>query len=146
VSKLKNLLLDQRWRDRAKVLFLIFWIALIFYFSSIPSLFPFAKNPLEVVPRKLAHFFEYGLLTFLLYKVVSLGRYKLFRRNLSLAIFFAVLFSISDEYHQSFIFGRHATLTDVLIDVFGVLVVAFLLILEREHQELNPSHQHLIKI
>jgi len=145
-TKLKAIINNPRYRDLAKLGLLFLWIGVIFYFSSLPSLFPFAQHPVEVIPRKLAHFFEYGLLVFLLFKVISIYRAQFFGKNLGLAVTLSILFAISDEYHQAFVFGRHAAVTDIFIDSFGVLVVAFLLILEHEHQAIKPEHRHYIKV
>lgn len=38
----------------------------------------------------------------------------------------ATLFALSDEWHQSFVPGRHATLDDAVADVVGILLAAFL--------------------
>ena len=37
---------------------------------------------------------------------------------------FSSLFGISDEYHQSFVTGRHASIVDVLIDSISSIVTA----------------------
>ena len=41
------------------------------------------------------------------------------------AVILTVLYAISDEYHQSFIPGRTATVRDIIIDIAGV-VFAFI--------------------
>ena len=38
----------------------------------------------------------------------------------------SALFAISDEWHQSFVPGRHATLDDVLADIVGIFLAALL--------------------
>lgn len=45
---------------------------------------------------------------------------------LVLAIILAVVYAFSDEYHQSFIFGRQASGQDILIDSLGIFLVAWL--------------------
>ncbi len=39
-----------------------------------------------------------------------------------LALFMAILFSLSDEFHQSFVQGRTSTLVDVGIDTVGAAI------------------------
>ena len=39
-----------------------------------------------------------------------------------LALLMAVLFALSDEFHQSFIEGRNSSLIDVMIDTGGAMV------------------------
>ena len=31
----------------------------------------------------------------------------------------AVLFGVSDEWHQSFVLGRHSTISDLIVDTIG---------------------------
>lgn len=38
----------------------------------------------------------------------------------------SVFFAISDEWHQSFVPGRHATLDDVIADLVGIFLAALL--------------------
>lgn len=38
----------------------------------------------------------------------------------------STLFAISDEWHQSFVPGRHATLDDVIADIVGIVLAALL--------------------
>jgi VanZ family protein len=40
-----------------------------------------------------------------------------------LSFILALFYAVTDEYHQSFTPGRHATVTDVLIDAGGAIVV-----------------------
>jgi VanZ family protein len=43
-----------------------------------------------------------------------------------LAFLITVLYAVSDEYHQTFIFGRQGAARDVLIDSAGVLLTVWL--------------------
>jgi len=62
-------------------------------------------------------------LTFLL--IQALQEHRLTKKKiLILAVILAVGYALADEYHQSFILGRNASLKDVLIDSSGVLLVA----------------------
>jgi VanZ family protein len=86
----------------------------IFTLSSIPSSeLPFF-NWADWAVKKGAHAFGYGLLALS------------YRRGLGatrsagwLAWILALLYALGDEYHQSFVPGRHASLTDVAIDGIG---------------------------
>ncbi len=70
--------------------------------------------------RKAAHFTEYAALGMLL-----MGGFMLLRFSMSLRMLFSLLIgaaaAFADEYHQRFVFGRGGTLSDVLLDVSGVL-------------------------
>ena len=47
-------------------------------------------------------------------------------KSMPSALGFSILYAISDEFHQSFIAGRTALFTDVLIDSAGALVGIFI--------------------
>ncbi|MBD7913360.1 MULTISPECIES: VanZ family protein [Clostridium] len=70
-----------------------------------------------LIVRKGAHFTEYLILFILTYRVLILYMEKNMSRLL--AIVFVFLYACSDEFHQSFIIGRTAAFTDVLIDTSG---------------------------
>ncbi len=89
---------------------MIAWAAVIFAFSSIPSLGT-GLGTWDLVLRKLAHTTEYAILGALL--VRALGRH-------GLAVALGTLYAVSDEVHQSFVRGRHGAWYDVLIDSVGV--------------------------
>ena len=70
--------------------------------------------------RKSAHFTEY----FVLAVTVALPLYVYRIRGIFLFFtggIFCVLFALLDEYHQSFVSGRGASLKDVGIDSLGAL-------------------------
>jgi VanZ family protein len=93
-------------------------MALIFGLSSIPSLSS-GLGTTDLVLRKLAHMTEYALLWLLW--VRALGP-----RNALWAAAIAIGYSATDEWHQSFVSGRHGTPVDVLIDATGVAIAAAL--------------------
>ena len=80
------------------------------------------EDELENLIRKVAHFFLFFTLGISLLTVLKL--YLSFLKKpliwlLTLAL--VVLFAGIDEWHQSFIPGREARFTDVIIDVVGAL-------------------------
>jgi VanZ family protein len=88
------------------------WAALIFAFSSVPSLSS-GLGTWDLVLRKLAHAAEYAVLGGLLVRALE--------RELP-AFLLGVAYAVSDELHQSFVQGRHGAPRDVAIDAAGVLV------------------------
>jgi VanZ family protein len=94
-------------------------MGLIFFLSAQEDLSS-GLGSADLILRKLAHMTEYGVL-FLLW-LRALGRPA--RPVVAAAI--TVLYAASDEWHQSFVTGRHGTPVDVLIDAAGV-AVAFVL-------------------
>ena len=88
------------------------WAAVIFAFSSVPSLSS-GLGGWDLVLRKLAHVTEYAILGALLLRAT---------RRPWLALGLAAAYAASDEVHQHFVEGRHAALLDVAIDTVGALV------------------------
>src|SRR5215510_6142396 len=88
------------------------WAALIFALSSIPSLGT-GLGTWDLILRKCAHITEYAVLAFLLARAIG-------REGPALAL--GVLYAASDELHQAFVRGRHASPVDVAIDMLGLLI------------------------
>ncbi len=121
------------WRY-APVILLVLWLGVIFFFSAQTTIGAKPGITFEVVLRKIAHFFEFFILTFLVYKTAATYRPKAFTRNMWIAVICSILYAMSDELHQGVVPGRRAAVIDVMIDSFGVLMMALFMILERERQ------------
>ncbi len=93
------------------------WCAVIFAFSSVPSLGT-GLGTWDLVLRKLAHLTEYAILGALLARATG---------GAALAIALGTLYAVTDEIHQTFVAGRAGRPLDVAIDAVGVAVgvVAF---------------------
>ena len=90
----------------------VVWAALIFTLSSIPSLGT-GLGTWDTVLRKAGHMTEFAILGALLLR--ALGR--------ELPAFVAgVAYAITDEVHQHFVEGRHASAFDVTLDAVGVAI------------------------
>jgi VanZ family protein len=87
-------------------------MALIFFFSAQPDLNS-GLGDWDTIGRKLIHAATYGLLWFLWFR--ALGRTWP-------AVAITLLYAITDEYHQTFVQGRHGSPLDVMIDGAGVLI------------------------
>jgi VanZ family protein len=92
------------------------WAAVIFAFSSIPSLGT-GLGVWDTILRKGAHMTEYAILGLLLLRALG--------RELP-AFALGIAYAITDEIHQHFVRGRHASPVDVLIDTAGVAIGVFL--------------------
>lgn len=92
----------------------------IFSFSSLPA----ARIPyfgdLDIYVKKGGHFLGYALLAVAYFWALPPRLPRLSRGLLS--VLMAMLFALSDEFHQSFVEGRTSTLRDVAIDTFGAAV------------------------
>jgi VanZ family protein len=95
----------------------VVWAAVIFTFSSIPGLST-GLGTWDLLLRKAAHMTEYAILGALLLR--ALGR--------ELPAFLAgVAYAVTDEIHQHFVEGRHASALDVVLDSVGVAIGIFIL-------------------
>jgi VanZ family protein len=86
------------------------WAAVIFALSSIPSLST-GLGFWDLLLRKCAHVTEYAILAALLFRALERWRS---------ALALGVLYAASDELHQHFVRGRHASPVDVAIDTLGL--------------------------
>ena len=101
-------------------------MALIFFFSAQEDLSS-GLGVWDTIGRKIIHMTEYGLLWFLWWRALGSG-------HPAPAIVITLLYAVSDEYHQTFVDGRHGSPVDVLIDATGV-TIAVLLVRTRHRKE-----------
>jgi VanZ family protein len=107
--------------------FLKFWFPVILYSGIIfcVSAVPYMRPPLETGNiDKAIHILEYLLFGFLLarafqqqWPAIGIGR---------VVTLCALLYGISDEYHQSFVPGRDADVSDVIADTIGGFLGAWI--------------------
>lgn len=72
----------------------------------------------ETLSRKAAHLFEYGVLAWLVLRALAASGLTR-RQSLRAAFLFCVVFAVSDEWHQTFVPGRHGKVRDVALDTLG---------------------------
>jgi VanZ family protein len=95
-------------------------MAIIFVLSSLPATQVPNFGRWDFLIKKGGHALSYGLL--------GLAYYYALPRRLAtgyrwlVALLMAVLFALSDEFHQSFVEGRTSSFRDVLIDGVGAAV------------------------
>ena len=94
-------------------------MALIFYLSSLSRL----PVPLPVASiDKLYHLLEYAALGFLVTRAFLNSSPQIFRDSPWISAFlFATLYAASNEWHQSFVQGRSASVWDWIADCLGNL-------------------------
>ncbi|MBI3169047.1 MAG: VanZ family protein [Chloroflexi bacterium] len=69
--------------------------------------------------KKCAHIVIYGLLALSYLRMLP-------GRNYKLAWLLAVIYAVTDEFHQSLVPGRHASVVDVLVfDNLGAMIALF---------------------
>ena len=86
-----------------------------------PHISDHAIDQVHFVVRKAAHFVEYSILGLLLWRLVRLDPAWESCRSWQYltALLLAALYAASDEYHQKFVPGRNAAVSDVLLDTCG---------------------------
>src|SRR4051795_11541910 len=88
----------------------VLWAAVIFALSSVPDLGT-DLGTWDTVLRKCAHATEYAILVLLLYRALG--------RELP-AFLIGFAYAVTDEIHQAFVKGRHASPFDVAMDAAGL--------------------------
>lgn len=102
---------DESTRTAAWALKILAWLQLT------PEMLVRYHVPLLV--RKLAHFTEYFVLYLLVFRVMR--QYKESHQALVYSWLVCVAYAATDEFHQTFIFGRVGQVMDVGIDSLGAL-------------------------
>jgi VanZ family protein len=77
--------------------------------------------------RKCAHFTEYFVFCLLLYRAVRAGRTGWRWAWGTVALLIATGYSVTDEFHQSFVPSRGASVYDSLLDSTGAFVALLVL-------------------
>ena len=93
---------------------------------------------IHLIIRKIAHFTEYGILGYLSVRAFRTSPGEYLRKYwffLSFAV--VVAYALIDEYHQSFVPSRTASIYDSFLDMSGGLTV--ILLLRLWHREREPS-------
>jgi VanZ family protein len=100
-------------------------MALIFVLSAQSQLPTPEQRWVDFVLEKSAHFIEYAVLAALILRALDPPRTQ--RRHAFCAVIVITwLFALSDEFHQSFVPGREADWSDVMVDWVGATIGASL--------------------
>lgn len=99
----------------------LIWAGGIFYLSGIPSLRYTQNVAEEVILRKGAHFLEYAVLAFLLFRIFRNAHQKSFGASFFWSLILASVWSASDEMHQFFVVGRTGKFIDAFFDMLSSL-------------------------
>lgn len=97
----------------------LLWAALIYYLSSFHKLQASEIGWQDFIVRKTAHFLEYAILCFLFYRALRKTTRLSLTQILILALFLTIVYSVSDEYHQTTVSGRTGRPFDVGVDGLG---------------------------
>ena len=127
-------------RFLSRYLPLVVWLAFISYASSdgfnasntsriigplvlwlFPNTSPETMATIHFITRKLAHFTEYAILGFL-----AARAFRPWPRWFLISVLLVVIYALIDEYHQSFVPSRTASIFDSLIDMAGGITALIL--------------------
>src|SRR5215212_8569426 len=108
-------------------------MAAIFTFSAQPSL-DSGLGAIDLIGRKVVHAGEYALLCFLWWR--ALATVTTPTRAALWAFLLASAYAATDEYHQTFVDGRHGTPLDWAIDSTGAAAAALYLRKARARERL----------
>lgn len=97
------------------------------------------QDKLNFIVRKTAHFTEYFILGLFLYLFIE--EFKITSTYWYVALI-GLVFAATDEFHQLFVSGRTAKITDVLIDTSGIMLS---LIIMKVYEVLNGKRKKKTK-
>lgn len=133
----------------------LIWAGLIFYLSSLPDLKSDLPNLLDLIIRKIAHMLEFGILVILLLRMFLIKEGKpidlkkslitektLLKEVFAAALILSLLYSFTDEFHQTFVFGRNGSIWDVLIDAIGIVAGIYFFVRWRLSRD-NPNKKSI---
>lgn len=129
----------------------LIWMAAIFFFSTnsfsgentgsllydifhrlFPSLTLEEFRPIHFFIRKAAHFTEYGLLALMLFRAFRSGDAVRWQWRWAIYSWLVIaVYALLDEYHQSFVASRTASINDSLVDILGGTMALLVLWLVR---------------
>src|SRR5215212_11415258 len=92
----------------------------------VPRISPERLATIHFMVRKVAHFTEYAILAFLAARAFRNSFNMVAGRWLLLSVLLVVIYALLDEYHQSFVPSRTASLGDSFIDMMGGLTMLLL--------------------
>ncbi len=112
-------------------------MAIIFGFSSLPSSEMPHLGVWDLIVQKGGHILGFGLLALAYWWGLRFDK-----RHLWLALLLTLVYAILDEFHQSFVPGRHPSWVDALvIDGGGAVIGLGLAYWVRERRVLSPKNE-----
>ena len=109
----------------------------------LPHASPETLSTVHHVIRKCGHFTEYFILSLLILRGFQAGNREFGLRLALLSILMVAGYAALDEFHQSFVPGRGAAVSDVLLDTSGgaagILIAALLVLWGRVRRQRKDS-------
>ena len=97
-------------------------------------------NKLNMPLRKCAHATEYAILA--IFIIITINEYTNKRYSISkiiITILICFIYSLTDEFHQSFVPGRTSLFTDCLIDTTGSIITCLMYTIIKKVKESKLS-------
>lgn len=93
------------------------WALVIFFLSSTPTIKVSEFFIWDFISKKISHIFIYAVLFTLILRATGF--------NWILSFILTMSYAASDEYHQSFVLGRTASILDLGFDLTGANIAAY---------------------
>ena len=107
-------------KRRTASIFMLMLIAIeIFYFSSLSSSGGAGGN--IWIPR-IYHFAVFFLFAFFLFAVIKKDK-KIKAKYIVIVVIISIVYAVLDEFHQTFVPGRDASIRDILTDTLGIFLL-----------------------
>jgi VanZ family protein len=104
-----------------------------------PNTSPETLDVVHFIMRKIAHFTEYAILGFLAARAFrTSSHHAIKQRWFLICVSLVVVYALLDEYHQSFVPSRTASIFDSMIDMTGGLTA--LLIVRKRTADTTREH------
>lgn len=112
---------------------IIYLIPILLYSTILFILSNQSKNPDFINDNygmdKLVHMIAYSIFALLL-NIALITKIESIKKRVFMVLIIGLLFGISDEFHQSFVPGREASISDLIFDLLGVCLSLLIIYLK----------------
>ena len=136
-------MLRKLWPTWVDWLWLIVWLSVIYFFSSLPD--PKVPGTDILFLRKGMHMAEYLLLFISWLRALRHSFAWHWQAIVRLALLATVAYAISDEIHQHYV-GRDGNVVDVVIDAALPILIWFRTEVQRRRALSHPSPRSLLEL
>jgi VanZ family protein len=98
---------------------ILVWAVLIFFLSHQPVLPGPPAVTLDFILKKIGHVTVYAVLWWFVFRSFRITQPKNTFAATWISLVIVLLYALSDEYHQSFVPGRHPGIKDIGYDMLG---------------------------
>jgi VanZ family protein len=112
------------------------WMVFIFFLSAQPSLPSPEEDWLEELRNIAGHFTVYVVLALLVSRAAAPDG-RLSKWRMILVVLGCAAYALSDEWHQSYVPGRDASVFDLAVDVLGVLAGLIVYVSRRSNKPVD---------